>query len=179
MHLRILTPHTAPPASRPVLEALAADLGVLPNMAATIAASPALLQGFDGLRRAVLGGELEPVAREVAGLAVGVAVDNRYGVAFHSTALARLGLGATDIAAIRAGHPPADPKLAAVHDLARAIVLERGKTDTAAARAAGVSDTELLEIVAECTFAGLVGVLDNLLGRVELDTFLQPQAWAA
>lgn len=179
MNLSILTPDTAPPASRPVLEALAAELGVLPNMAATIAASPALLQGFDGLRRAIHGGDLEPVAREVAGLAVGVAVGNRYGVAFHSTVLARLGLDAADIAAIRAGRPPADPKLAAVHDLARAIVLERGDADTDGARAAGVSDNEILEIVAECAFAGLVGILDNLLGRVELDEFLQPQAWAA
>ena len=178
MNLPVLTPHTAPPASRPVLEALAADLGVLPNMAATIAASPALLLGFDGLRRAVLGGDLDPVAREVAGLAVGVAVDNQYGVAFHSTALARLGLDPAEITALRAGRAPADPQLAAVHDLARAIVLERGKTDTAAARAAGLVDREVLEIVAECTFAGLVGVIDNLLGRIDLDAFLRPQAWS-
>ncbi len=177
MHLSVLTPQTAPPASRPVLEALAADLGVLPNMAATIAASPALLQGFDGLRRAILSGDLDPVAREVAGLAVGVAIDNRYGVAFHSTALDRLGLDPADVRELRAGRPPADPKLAAIHDLARAIVLERGRADTTAARAAGVTDGEMLEILAECSFASLVGLLDAFLGRVELDEFLQPRAW--
>lgn len=177
MHLDVLTPHTAPPASRPVLEALAADLGVLPNMAATIAVSPALLRGFDGLRRAVLSGDLDPVAREVAGLAVGVAVDNRYGVAFHSTALDRLGLDPDDLRELRAGRPPAHPKLAAVHHFARTIVLTRGRADAAAARAAGLTDGEMLEIIAECTFAGLVGVIDAFLGRVELDTFLRPQAW--
>jgi len=150
-----------------------------PSMAAAIAASPVLLQAFDGSRRALQGGELDPIAREVAGLAVGVAVDNRYGVAFHSTGLARLGLGEDDLAAIRPGRPPSDPKLAAAHVLARAIALERGNADTRAARAAGFGDSEILEIVAECTFTGPVGVVDTLAGRVELDEFLRPQARAA
>jgi len=178
-NLSILTSGTAPTASRPVLEGIAADVGVLPNMAAAIAASPVLLQAFDGIRRALQGGELDPIARAVAGLAVGVAVDNRYGVAFHSTVLARLGLGEDDITAIRQGRPPSDPKLAAARDVARAIALERGNADTRAARAAGFGDSEILEIVAECTFAGLVGVVDTLAGRVELGEFLRPQAWAA
>jgi hypothetical protein len=37
---------------------------------------------------------------------------------------------------------------------------------------------EVLDVVAECTFAGLVGVVDNLAGRVELDGFLAARAWA-
>jgi hypothetical protein len=36
----------------------------------------------------------------------------------------------------------------------------------------------ILEIVAECTFAGLVGVVDNLADRVELDEPFVPRAWA-
>jgi hypothetical protein len=81
MELTIHTQQTAPEASKPILEGIASDLGVVPNMAATVASSPTLLSAFDGLRRAVGSGELDPKAREVAGLAVGVAVDNRYGVA--------------------------------------------------------------------------------------------------
>jgi len=59
-------------------------------------------------------------------------------------------------------------------------VLERGKVTDAtvgAAIAAGLSTVGVLEIVLECTFAGLVGVIDNLAGQVELDAFLQPRAW--
>ena len=44
---------------------------------------------------------------------------------------------------------------------------------------AGLSDSALLQLVAECMFAGLVGIVDNLAGRVALDEFLQPQAWKA
>lgn len=108
MHLTIHTSDSAPAASRPILDGIAADLGLVPNLAATVAESPALLAAFDGLRRAVGSGELDPVHREVAGLAVGVAVDNAYGVAFHSTVLGSLGVDEADIDAMRAGTPPRD-----------------------------------------------------------------------
>lgn len=180
MQLTIHTTESAPPASRPILDGIARDIGFVPNMAATIATSPTLLSAFDGLRRAVGSGELDAASREVAGVAVGVAVDNHYGVAFHSTVLGRLGVEEDDIEQMRHGRPPADDKLAAVHDLARQIVVDRGRVDDGAiARVlqAGYSWSEILEIVAECTFAGLVGVVDNLVGRVELDEFLTPRAW--
>ncbi len=106
MQLPIHTVDTAPAESRDLLEGIRADLGVLPNLAATAATSPALLAGFDGLRRAVATTKLDPVLREVTGLAVGVAVDNRYGVAFHSTMLAGLGVDEADIDAMRRGGAP-------------------------------------------------------------------------
>jgi alkylhydroperoxidase family enzyme len=180
MQMTIHSIDSAPAPSRPVLEGIAADLGVVPNLAATIAESPTLLAVFDALRRAVGAAGLDPVDREVAGLAVGVAVDNAYGVAFHSTVLGRLGLDDADIEAMRAGTPPADPRRAAVHALAREVVLTRGKVPPAtldAATRAGLATEAILEVVAECTFAGLVGVVDNLADRVTLDEFLAPRAW--
>jgi alkylhydroperoxidase family enzyme len=178
MHITPLDSHAAPEASRPILAAIAEDLGVVPNMAAAIAASPTLLTAFDALRRAVAAAELDPTAREVAGLAVGVAVDNRYGTAFHSMVLGRLGVDEAEIARMRGGDAPGDPRLAAVHAFARAVALERGKVDdelVAALTATGHDTAQILEIVAECTFAGLVGVVDNLAGRVPLDAFLSPE----
>jgi alkylhydroperoxidase family enzyme len=180
MQLTIYSSENAPDSSKAILDGIAAELGFVPNMAGTAAGSPALLSAFDGLRRAVGSGQLDPTAREVAGLAVGVAVDNHYGVAFHSTVLGSLGVDDTEIERMRANKPPSDAKLAAVYELARSIVLDRGKVNEDAvsrATAAGVSTPEILEIVAECTFAGLVGTLDNLAGRVELDEFLTPRAW--
>lgn len=177
MHLTIHTPDTAPEPSRPLLAGIAADVGVVPNLAAAAAASPTLLAAFDALRRAVAGGDLDPVLREVAGLATGVAVDNAYGVAFHSTMLAGLGVGDEEIAAMRAGVAGPDERRGAVYRLARRVVLDRGKVDDVAV--AGVSTDEVLEIVAECGFASLVGLIDNLAGRVELDPFLAERAWEA
>jgi alkylhydroperoxidase family enzyme len=180
MNLTIHTTETAPADSRALLEGIAADLGFVPNLAATAAASPALLAGFDGLRRAVGGGRLDPVLREVAGLAVGVAVDNRYGVAFHSTVLGSLGVDEESIGAMRDGRAPKDERQAAVHDLARALVLGHGRVAeilVAAATDAGLSCEDILEVATETAFAGLVGTIDHLAGHVTLDTALEPRRW--
>jgi alkylhydroperoxidase family enzyme len=180
MELTIHTSETAPAASKPILDGIAADIGMVPNMAGTIAGSPTLLGAFDGLRRAVGAGELDPIVREAAGVAVGTAVDNRYGVAFHSTVLGGLGVDEAEIERMRAGEPPADPRLAAAYRLARALVLGRGKVEAEVLEnaKAAYSTHEILEIVAECTFASLVGTVDNLAGGVELDEFLRPRAWS-
>ena len=180
MDLPVLTDDTAPAASRPLLAGIAADVGFVPNLAATAAASPTLLAGFDGLRRAVADPSFDPVRRETVGLAVGVAVDNAYGIAFHSMLLAALGADDADIAAMRDGSEPRDPCLGAVYAFARAVVVDRGAVDdaiVARAQAAGLTPTDLLQVVAECAFAGLVGLVDNLAGRVDLDEPLVP--WAA
>jgi hypothetical protein len=163
MDLPILTVDTAPAASRPILEGIAADLGFVPNLAAAIAASPTLLRAFDGLRRAV-----------------GVAVDNAYGVAFHSTVLGRLGVAEDDIEAMRQGSEPGVPALAAAYAFSRALVLDRGDVDppiVQRALAAGLTPPDLLQLLAESVFASLVGLVDNLAGHVALDEFLRPRAW--
>jgi alkylhydroperoxidase family enzyme len=175
MQLTVHTLDSAPQASRPILEGIAGELGVVPNMAGALANSPALLSAFDGMRRAVGSGELDPAARESAGVAVGIVVDNRYGVAFHSTMLGRLGVDDAEIERMRRGELPLDAKLAAAYELARRIALDRGKVDddaVAQATAAGLGTAEILEILAECAFASLVGLMDNFAGHVELDGFL-------
>ena len=180
MRLTIQTLDSAPADSRPIMQAIAADLGLVPNLAAIAATSPALLAGFDGLRRAVASTKLDPVLREVAGLAVGVAVDNHYGVAFHSTMLASLGLDEADIDAMREGRAPSGDTAAATYQLAREVVLERGKVSDATitrATEAGLGTEAILETVLESSFAGLVGTIDNLADHVDLDAFLVPRAW--
>ena len=180
MNLTVLTPNSAPAASRPILDGIAADLGFVPNLAAVTATSPTLLAAFDALRRTVADPTFPPVHREIAGVAAGVAVDNAYGVAFHSTVLHRLGVDEVDIDAMRAGSEPSDPVHAAVYAFARDVVEQRGKVDddvVQRAHEAGLTDADLLQLVAECVFAGLVGTVDNLAGRVPLDDFLQPRQW--
>lgn len=181
MKLIIHSTDTAPADSRELLEGIRSDLGLVPNFAGTVAESPTLLAAFDALRRVVGAGSLEPTCREVAGLATGVAVDNAYGVAFHSTVLGGLGVGDTDIERMRSGSEPvADARSAAVYELAQSVVVERGKVPDAVvdrAVAAGLTTEEILEVVTECVFASLVGIVDNLAGRIELDPFLQPRAW--
>jgi len=182
MDLPILTTTTAPAASRPLLDGIATDLGFVPNFAATIAASPTLLAGFDGLRRAVGDASFDPVRREVAGLATGVAAGNAYGIAFHSLVLATLGVPEDDIASMRRGGEPPDAVLGVVYAFARALVRERGAVDHAVvqrALAAGLTEADLLQLVTECAFGTLVGLVDILADRIPLDDALVPWSWTS
>ena len=131
MHLTILTADTAPSASRPLLEGIATQLGFVPNLAGVAAASPTLLAAFDAVRRIVVDPDVPAIHREIAGVAVGVAVDNAYGVAFHSTVLASLGVDEPAIEAMRAGEEPAEPIHAAVYAFAREVAAERARSPTA------------------------------------------------
>jgi alkylhydroperoxidase family enzyme len=181
MQLPIHSVHDAPAPSRPILQGIADDLGLVPNLAAVAAGSPALLAGFDGLRRAVGSAGLDPVLREVTGLAVGVVVDNHYGIAFHSLMLAGLGMDESDIATIRSGSAPTDPAAAAVHAFAVEAAERRGEVDdttVAQIEAAGLSQEAVLEVLLEVAFASMVGLIDNLAGHVDLDDFLRPRALA-
>ena len=83
---------------------------------------------------------------------------------------------------MRAGMDPTDPVHAAVYAFARDVAVGRGKVDDDVVQRAydiGLTEAVLLQVVAECAFASLVGTIDNLAGRVPLDRFLQPQAWKA
>ena len=123
--------------------------------------------------------KLDPVLREVAGLAVGVAVDNHYGVAFHSTMLASLGVDEADIEVMRHGGTPADPlPPPSTRSPARSpSVGARSLTHHAVVLEAGLSTEAILEVVLEGSFARMVGLIDNLAGQVELDGFLAQRAW--
>jgi alkylhydroperoxidase family enzyme len=181
MHLPIHTTDTAPEGSRELLGGIRDDIGLVPNLAAAAATSPGLLAGFDGLRRAVGSTGLDPVLREIAGLTTGVEVDNRYGIAFHSTVLAGLGVDEGDIEAVRSGRAPSAPAAAAVHAFVLEAVRQRGRVGDDridALRAAGLSDEAVLEVLLEVAFASLVGLIDNVAGHVELDEFLRPRAAA-
>jgi alkylhydroperoxidase family enzyme len=94
--------------------------------------------------------------------------------------LDKLGLPEEQIKLLREGAAPTDRTAAAVAALAREIALNRGKVSDsalAAAAQAGLSTEAVLDVLLECAFATLVGLIDNLAGHVELDAFIAPQAW--
>lgn len=81
----IHTVQTAPAGSRPVLEQLEAEVGFVPNLAATMAGSPALLGAFTSARSAVRGGSLGGPERETIALAVSFENSCSYCMAAHCT----------------------------------------------------------------------------------------------
>lgn len=141
----------APEASRPLLEAVARQLGRAPNMFRAIALSPQALEGHLGLFGALGKGALPAATRERIALAVAEVNGCGYCLAAH-TYLGRH-LARLDDAEITANRNGAsnDLKADAAVRFAAKVARERGHVsdaDFAAVKAAGYSEAQVIEIVA-------------------------------
>lgn len=136
--------------TRDLLEGVRKKLGMVPNMMATMAQSHAALDGYLALSTSLSKGTLDAKTREQIALAVGQANQCDYCLAAHSAIGTMVGLKPDEIDGARRAKV-ADPKRAAILTLASRIVEVRGNlsnADIAAARAAGISEGELAEVVA-------------------------------
>jgi uncharacterized peroxidase-related enzyme len=150
---RVPTPATiadAPEKSRPMLEAVNKQLGVVPNMFRLIATSPQALEGYLGLSGALGKGALPAATRERIALAVAEVNGCDYCLSAHTFLgrnLARL--DDAEIAANRSGASN-DPKADAAVRFAAQVTRTRGHIDEAelsAIKRAGYSDAQIVEIV--------------------------------
>jgi uncharacterized peroxidase-related enzyme len=126
------------------------QLGVVPNIFATMARAPAVLEGFLALNGALGRGQLTAAVREQIALAVAGYNTCDYCASAH-TLLAKGAGVAQDEAARNLDGQASDPKVAAVLKFARALTSERGRVsgaDLQVLRGQGISDGEIIEIVA-------------------------------
>lgn len=178
-HYQVHTLESAPTRSRSALEGLKKNFGLVPNLAATMAESPTLVNGFVGALVNFIDGSFTGGQRQVILLAS--AVTNRcvWAVAFHSTAALGEGVPASDIEAIRAGRQPADPKNAALSAIVRTLITKRGALDAddrAAFAAAGFSPAQLLEVIAGLAASMMANYAGNITDP-PLEEPFRAQAW--
>jgi uncharacterized peroxidase-related enzyme len=146
----LLDSHSAPDASKPLLEQIHNTFGVTPNMFRAVANSPAALKSMWGSFGA-LGGGVIP-ARLGEQIAVAVADRNacEYCLAAHTALGRKAGASAEDMSAAQLGES-ADPKTAAALRFALKLVDARGQVgdaDVRALRDAGFDDAHIVEILA-------------------------------
>jgi uncharacterized peroxidase-related enzyme len=156
---------TAPQASRASLEGLQKEIGFIPNLAATMADSPALIEGFTRVRSVLGHGAFTPLERETISLAVSVANECSYCIAAHSMFAKLAGGVDTDIASLRDGEDPADPRLAALSAYTRQLMASRGHASEDAKRAlvvAGFTRAQLLEAIAVVAFTTIANYAHNV-----------------
>ena len=151
---RIPTPATiedAPAAAHASLNGVKAALGIVPNLYRLTANSPAALEGLLSFNGALGKGQLPAATRERIALAIANVNGCSYCNSAHSYIAANmLKLPEDEIARAREGRS-SDAKADAAVALARKVALARGAvkdTDLAEARAAGLTDGELVETVA-------------------------------
>jgi hypothetical protein len=112
--LTLQTIESAPEESRSTLQALQQSLGFLPNVIATMANSPVLLNGFAGSFGSFHGGSFNESERQVVLLTNAVAIRCPLTVAIHSTFAIEDGIAESEVKAVRDGKLPRDPKDAAL-----------------------------------------------------------------
>ena len=140
--------------------------GSVPNMFATAAQSPATLAAMNGffaaLGKAPLGGK---VGEQVA-IAVAQSNECTYCLSAHTAIGGMHGVSAANLASARHGHSD-DPMAQAAITLALEIVRTKGRVSDAslaAARVAGLGDSEIVEVVGHVALNIFTNYLNNLAG---------------
>jgi uncharacterized peroxidase-related enzyme len=171
---RITTPasiEASPAASRPLLEAVQKQFGVVPNAFRLIGISPAGLEGFLGLSGALGKGALEPATRTRIAVAVAEANSCNYCLSAHSYIGKNLvKLSDDELAANRDGGS-VDTKASAAVQFAVKLVKTRGhvsSADVEAVKKAGYNDAQIIEIVLHVALNTATNYA-NVLADTEID----------
>lgn len=153
-----------PPRSSTILRKVDAAVGMIPNLHRVLAHAPAALDAYVGTLGALSRGNLEPALREQ--LAVAIAGSNRcdYCASAHTMLGTAAGVEREELRRNLGGESN-DPRVAAALGFARSLVEHTGAVSDEqlrVARDAGLSDAELVEIVAHVG----VNVFTNTLNRL-------------
>lgn len=166
-----LDPTEATGTAADLLAGVQASLGTTPNMMRVMANAPAVLDGYLALSAALGRGRLNAGTRERIAVGVADANDCDYCLAAHSylgTNVAKL--PDDEVSAARRFHS-GDQRAEAVLQLAEAVVRDLGAipdAELASARAAGITDAEVLETVAHVALNYLTNAV-NRLAQTEVD----------
>jgi uncharacterized peroxidase-related enzyme len=177
---QVHTIESASEESAPALRTLEQGLGFVPNLAAAMAESPVLVNGFVDLRKTLAGGELSGVEREIVALAVSLENECDYCMAAHSTFALMQQADERAVRAARAGDSPEDPKLGALYRFTRRLVAKRGHVtdeETEALLEAGYSRGALFDVVAQVGHTTLANLAHSIT-KAPVDRAFEPQAWA-
>ena len=150
--------------TKQLFDAVQSKLGLVPNLVRVLGNAPAALEGYLGLSGALAGGNLSAKVREQIALTVAESNLCGYCLSVHTFLGGKVGLSADDIAGARRANATAD-KTDAILKLARSIVVQRGEVsdaDFGKARAAGLTDGDIVETVANVA----VNILTNYLNHV-------------
>ena len=162
--LDAVNPATATGKVQEMFTAIEGKLGKVPNMMRTMANSSAVLDGYLSLSGALGGGSLSAKTGELIAMTVAQSNACDYCLSAHSfigTQLLKMDAASLDAARHAEA---ADAKTAAALVFAEVLVQKRGLVnngDVAAAKAAGLSQGEIAEVVAHVALNVFTNYLNN------------------
>ena len=146
-----------------MFDAIKAKMGKVPNMMKTMAQSPPLLEGYLGFGGALAKGSLPEIERQQIALFVSQENGCEYCLSAHTLLGRHAGLSREQVLLARQGQAE-DARQQAVLALARQIMEHRGDISDeqlGVARAAGLSDAELVEIVGNVALTTLTNYVNQ------------------
>lgn len=168
----------APAGSRPLLESVKKQLGVVPNMFRLVSSSPAALEGYLGLSAALNKGALPPPTRERIALAVAEINGCDYCLSAHTYIGKNLAkLDDAEIIANRNGASK-DPRADAAVRFAVKVARERGhvsESDVNALKSADYDNAQVIEIVLHVALNTWTNYI-NEVAKTDIDFPLIPAA---
>lgn len=160
-----------PAATRPLLEAVNQQLGVVPNLMKMVGNSPSALEGYLNLNGALGKGTIGAKTGERIALAIAEVNGCSYCLSAHTYLGKNVAkLDEAEMAANRQG-TSTDPKADAAVRFAVTVARERGHVSDAAVQAvrkAGYSDAEVVEIVLHVALNTLTNYV-NEVAQTEID----------
>lgn len=153
------------PRAKELLAAAERKIGRVPNMLGPLAQSPVALDAYLTLSDILSRGDLSPELAENVALTMAGANECAYCASAHTAIGKSLAIDETELADNLEGRS-ANRRTAAVLSLVRSIVDHRGAVDDAEldrAREEGLSDGEIVEIVAHVTLHVFTNYLNRLV----------------
>jgi uncharacterized peroxidase-related enzyme len=176
------TKHSAPVASRPILERIEKAFGFVPNLYALFAESPAALQGALAISEAFSKTSLSPAEQQLVALAVSEANDCEFCMAAHSTIAKHVSnVAPALVAAARNRKPLPDAKLDALVTFTREVVEQRGfvaNADIAAFLGAGYTKAQLIEVLFGVGMKTFNNYMDHI-AETPLNDQFKAEKWRA
>lgn len=164
--LKPQTIESAPEGSKATLENIKKGFGFIPNLMATFANSPAVLNGYMGLDAAWEKSSLTPKERHIILLTTSVANKCPYCIAAHSTILkGMMKVDPSIVKAIRSGEALNDHKLNALVQFTKEVVVERGyvsERTKANFIEAGYQASTMMEVLVGVALKTISNYLDHL-----------------
>lgn len=139
-----------PGGAEAIVTSVKQQMGSVPNIFATMAQSPAVLEGFLAFSGALGGGVLDAGLREQIALTVAGANSCDYCASAHTLMAKGAGV-AEDEAALSLAGSASDERTRAILNFVGTAVRQRGRVENheiEALRSHGITDAELVEIVA-------------------------------
>jgi alkylhydroperoxidase family enzyme len=176
---QIHTLESAPEKSKAALQGLKQAVGIVPNLAATMAESPTLVNGFVGAFGNFHGGSFTGAQKQTLLLTNAVTNSSKWAVAFHSTLALKEGVPGDAVQAIRERRLPNDKQLAALSALSRALIEKRGHLDDQDLRSftdSGFTKAQVLEVIAGLAVSTMANYAGNIT-KPALEPPFTAQVW--